>query len=56
MAIASIAHWEWPEHWPSLITDLIKCLNSGDQNLINGAIRCLGTFLQFVTICQVNNT
>ena len=43
MAIASIAHWEWPEKWPGLIEDLTRALGSADLNLVRGSIRCLGT-------------
>ena len=50
MAIASIAHWEWPDKWPSLIQDLTAALNSPDVNLVKGCIRCLGISL-FLNNC-----
>jgi hypothetical protein len=43
MAVASIAHWEWPEKWPGLIEELTRALGSTDMNLVRGSIRCLGT-------------
>jgi len=34
MAIASIAHWDWPQKWPGLLHSLIECLGSNDNNLV----------------------
>eukprot|EP01119_Soliformovum_irregulare_P000725 TRINITY_DN10535_c1_g1_i3.p1 TRINITY_DN10535_c1_g1~~TRINITY_DN10535_c1_g1_i3.p1 ORF type:complete len:751 (-),score=247.92 TRINITY_DN10535_c1_g1_i3:105-2102(-) len=44
MAIATIAHWDWPEQWPTLVQDLVTCLQSPDKNLLKGAIKCLDIF------------
>lgn len=45
MAIASIAHWDWPDEWPNLIQELVQCLkNPNNINLVRGAIRCLDIF------------
>lgn len=42
MAVASIAHYDWPEDWPELLPFLMKLIN--DQTKLNGvlgALRCL---------------
>lgn len=39
LAIAKIAHHEWPEQWPSLFDELIVILQGKDMNAIHGAIR-----------------
>ncbi|THG21508.1 hypothetical protein TEA_029752 [Camellia sinensis var. sinensis] len=42
MAVASIAHYDWPEDWPDLMPLLLKLIS--DQTNINGvhgALRCL---------------
>ncbi|KAL3510909.1 hypothetical protein ACH5RR_030310 [Cinchona calisaya] len=42
MAVASVAHYDWPEDWPDLLPLLLKLIN--DQNNVNavhGALRCL---------------
>lgn len=46
-AIASIAHWDWPELWPNLFEVLINGLSSNDLNAIHGSLKTLsGTFYQ----------
>lgn len=50
MAIASIAHWDWPQQWPNLVENLLNCLNPEafpeglNPNLVKGAICCLDFF------------
>jgi importin-9 len=44
MALASIASWDWPEQWPSVVDDLKGCLRSPDANLVAGSMRCLSMF------------
>lgn len=34
MAVASIAHYDWPEDWPELLPFLMKLIN--DQTNMNG--------------------
>lgn len=34
MAVASIAHYDWPEDWPDLLPLLLKLIN--DQTNMNG--------------------
>ncbi|GKD48324.1 importin-9 isoform X1 [Tanacetum coccineum] len=42
MAVASVAHHDWPEEWPDLLTFLIKLINDqSNTNAVNGALRCL---------------
>lgn len=36
MAIASIAHWDWPDEWPNLIEILINYLHSDNKQLVYG--------------------
>ncbi|KMT08396.1 hypothetical protein BVRB_6g140740 [Beta vulgaris subsp. vulgaris] len=42
MAVASIAHYEWPEEWPELLPFLMKLINDQtNMNGVLGALRCL---------------
>ena len=34
MVVASIAYYDWPEHWPELLPFLMKLIN--DQTNMNG--------------------
>ncbi|KAK4376525.1 hypothetical protein RND71_002821 [Anisodus tanguticus] len=41
MAVASIAHYDWPEDWPDLLPSLIKCItDQTNMNAVHGALRC----------------
>lgn len=42
MAVASIAHYDWPEEWPELLPLLLKLINDqSSMNGVHGALRCL---------------
>ncbi|XP_059648675.1 uncharacterized protein LOC132294728 [Cornus florida] len=42
MAVASIAHYDWPEDWPDLLPFLLKLVNDGtNMNGVHGSLRCL---------------
>ena len=41
MCIATIAHWDWPEKWPNLVGELVKCLSSKNMALVEGVVCCL---------------
>ncbi|XP_075096715.1 uncharacterized protein LOC107810364 isoform X1 [Nicotiana tabacum] len=42
MAVASIAHCDWPEDWPDLLPSLMKCISDQtNMNAVHGALRCL---------------
>ncbi|XP_056696512.1 uncharacterized protein [Spinacia oleracea] len=42
MAVASIAHYDWPENWPELLPFLMKLINDQtNMNGVLGALRCL---------------
>ncbi|KAE9446082.1 hypothetical protein C3L33_22005, partial [Rhododendron williamsianum] len=42
MAVASIAHYDWPEDWPDLLPLLLKLINDQtNMNGVHGALRCL---------------
>jgi len=42
MCIGKIGVHDWPTEWPSLLDDLMKCINNPTNfNLFSGAIRCL---------------
>ncbi|KAL1807817.1 hypothetical protein ACET3Z_024807 [Daucus carota] len=42
MAVASVAHYDWPEDWPDLLPFLLKLINDQTNlNAVNGALRCL---------------
>ncbi|KAK6788599.1 hypothetical protein RDI58_012397 [Solanum bulbocastanum] len=41
MAVASIAHYDWPEDWPDLLPSLMKCItDQTNMNAVHGALRC----------------
>ena len=40
-AIATIAHWDWPELWPELFPTLMQTLSGNDLNAIRGSIKTL---------------
>ncbi|CAN4124710.1 unnamed protein product [Withania somnifera] len=41
MAVASIAHYDWPEDWPDLLPSLMKCIiDQTNMNTVHGALRC----------------
>lgn len=40
-AIATIAHWDWPELWPELFPQLIQMLGANDLNAIHGSLKTL---------------
>ena len=60
MAVASIAHWDWPAEWPGLLEvsilfiafcliiihlqHLVPCLHADDATLRRGALRCVEMF------------
>lgn len=42
MAIASIAHYDWPEDWPNLLPLLLKLISDqANMNGVHGALKCL---------------
>ncbi|PSR91229.1 Importin-9 like [Actinidia chinensis var. chinensis] len=42
MAVASIAHYDWPEDWPDLLPLLLKLISDQtNMNGVHGALRCL---------------
>jgi hypothetical protein len=41
LAIASIAHNDWPEEWPQLMDTLLQALESGQQQQIESAMQIL---------------
>ncbi|XP_071692236.1 uncharacterized protein [Rutidosis leptorrhynchoides] len=42
MAVASVAHHDWPDEWPDLLPFLLKLMNDqSNTNAVNGALRCL---------------
>ena len=45
LCIATIVAWEWPEEWPSAITDLISCLRLDDRSWVKGSLIVLETFV-----------
>jgi hypothetical protein len=52
-AIATIAHWDWPELWPELFPTLIQALSGNDLNAIHGSIKTLSEFIDEVTDIQM---
>ncbi|XP_042485263.1 uncharacterized protein LOC122065530 [Macadamia integrifolia] len=42
MAVASIAHYDWPEEWPDLLPFLLKLIGDPtNMNGVRGGLRCL---------------
>eukprot|EP00794_Sanderia_malayensis_P006843 gene6843-7611_t len=52
-ALSSIAHWDWPEDWPGFFDLLVQAINSGEQNLIHGAVRVMTEFVKEVSDLQM---
>ncbi|KAK5872189.1 hypothetical protein PBY51_012912 [Eleginops maclovinus] len=52
-AVSAIAHWDWPEAWPQLLTLLMEMLVSGNVNAVHGAMRVLTEFTREVTDTQM---
>ena len=40
-AISAIAHWDWPENWSNLFSQLAVYLESGEPNVVHGTLRVL---------------
>jgi hypothetical protein len=48
MAMASIAHWDWPDAWPDFLNFILQAFQldpSTNSILLKGAIRCLDIFV-----------
>lgn len=42
MAVASIAHWDFPDLWPNLLQDLLTALARKDEiHRVSGALTCV---------------
>jgi len=54
-AISSIAHWDWPEHWPGLFDVLVNCLREENESAVHGAMRVLMEFSRDLTDTQLPN-
>lgn len=54
-AISGIAHWDWPENWPSLFEILVSCLRTESEYAIHGAMRVLIEFTRDLTDVQLPN-
>ena len=64
-AVATLAHWDWPEQWPQLFGILINALNGNgpnsatasnnviDLNAVHGALETLTEIVQEVTDIQM---
>lgn len=46
--ISKIAHFDWPELWPTLFDELMACLNSHNSDAVHGATRVLVEFVREV--------
>ncbi|XP_014471469.1 PREDICTED: importin-9 [Dinoponera quadriceps] len=54
-AISGIAHWDWPENWPSLFEILVSCLRTENEYSVHGAMRVLIEFTRDLTDVQLPN-
>lgn len=54
-AISGIAHWDWPENWPSLFDILVSCLRTENEYAVHGAMRVLIEFTRDLTDVQLPN-
>uniref|UniRef100_H2ZMC2 Importin N-terminal domain-containing protein n=1 Tax=Ciona savignyi TaxID=51511 RepID=H2ZMC2_CIOSA len=52
-AISAIAHWDWPDEWPQLCSQLIQTIRSGEPDLVHGAMRVLTEFCRELTDTQI---
>jgi hypothetical protein len=41
VAVAKIAHQDWPEQWPDLMDALVQLLRDGSPDQVHGALVCL---------------
>ena len=53
-AIATIAHWDWPECWPGLVPALLENLSSGQSCLVHGSIRVFVELARDISEAQIN--
>ena len=53
-AIATVAHWDWPESWPGLVPALLANLSSGLSSLVHGSIRVFVELARDITEAQIN--
>lgn len=53
-AIATIAHWDWPECWPGLVPALLRNLSSGQSCLVHGSIRVFVELARDISEAQIN--
>lgn len=42
--VSKIAHCDWPDHYPSLLNDLIRLVESGHPESIQGGLQVLTEF------------
>ncbi|KAI3434732.1 hypothetical protein D9Q98_002793 [Chlorella vulgaris] len=46
MAVAAIARWDCPQHWPGLIPGLVQAITAKkNAHMVNGSVRCLAMFV-----------
>ncbi|KAI6656017.1 hypothetical protein LOD99_1751 [Oopsacas minuta] len=53
-AIATIAHWDWPECWPGLVPALLANLSSEQGSLVHGSIRVFVELARDISEAQIN--
>ena len=53
-AIATIAHWDWPECWPGLVPALLGNVSSGQSCLVHGSIRVFVELARDISEAQIN--
>lgn len=53
--ISAIAHWDWPENWPTLFDVLVDCLREDNEHAVHGAMRVLTEFIRDLIDSQFPN-
>eukprot|EP00808_Paulinella_micropora_P024858 g56499.t1 len=53
MSMVAISDFDFPEKWPSLLTDLVKAIGGSNAALAQGVLQCLSIFAEHVSDQQL---
>lgn len=45
-ALSTIAKYDWPDEYPTLLTSLVQLLHTGDATSVHGAMRVIAEFVK----------
>ena len=54
-ALANIASWDWPDHWPELFDILMALLKENNEFAVQGSVRVLKEFVRDLGDSQISN-